>query len=165
MSAPRDYSAFLSLLSALVPIDVNALKSERSIGGYLALRVAADQYLHNSKFAFDVEFYRDETAEGGVTTRLKDEPETEIARAWLVGAYIKSVTERFLTADGALDVARIQTAMAHDELLRTKHGEKIRLDRASLNAIALMRGYIPSRKLDVNGPAQDFDFQAAGLSR
>lgn len=164
MSAPRDYSAFLSLLSALVPIDAKALKSDRSIGGYLALRVAADQYLHNGKFAFDLDFYRDENAEGGVSTRLMDEPTTDIAKAWLVGAYVKTTAERFMT-DGVLDPARIQTAIAHDELLRVKHGKKIRLDRASLNAIALMRGQIPTRKPEVTGPAQDFDFPAAGLGR
>jgi hypothetical protein len=162
MSAPRDYKAFLNLLSVLVPVDTRALKSDRSVGGYLALRVAADQYLHNGKFAFDIDFYRDEKADGGVSTRLMDEPTLDIARSWLVGAYVKATVERFMT-NGALDLERIRIAMTHDELLRVKHGEKITLERAALNAISLMRGQIPSRKPEVYGPAQEFDLPALGM--
>ena len=163
MSAPRDYQAFLSLLAALVPtIDVSLLKSDRSVGGYLALRVAADQYLHNGKFAFDIDFYRDEKAAGGVLTRLMEEPTTDIARAWLVGAHVKATAERYLV-NGALDLERIHRAMYHDELLRVKHGERIPLERATLNAISLMSGHIPSRKHEIGAPEQEFDLPTVGL--
>jgi hypothetical protein len=156
MSVPRDYDAYVNLLGALVAIDVKSLKSDRSIGGYLALRVAADIYVHSGKFAFDVDFYRDEKAKGGVSTRLMDEPATDIARPWLVCAYTKAIAERFMSK-GVLDSARIHQSMAIDELLRFKHGEKIILERASMNAIALMRGHIPSRKREITGPGQDLE--------
>lgn len=157
MSAPRDYEAFVNLLGTLVAVDASALKSDSSIGGYLALRVAADIFLQSGKFAFDIDFYRDENARGGVSTRLMDEPATEIARSWVVGAHAKSVAERFMT-NGALDTDRIVTCMSRDELLRVKHGEKIPLERAALNAFALMRGQIPSRRLEISAPAQDIEF-------
>lgn len=162
MSAPRDYGAFLGLLSALVPIDVRDLQSDRSLGGYLALRVAADQFLHDGRFAFDLDFYRDEGADGGVVTRLADEPATEIASGWLVGMISKATAERFLT-NGLLDRGLIRSAIAHDSLLRVAHGEKIELARASLNAISLMRGLIPSRRPKVSGPRQDFDLPSTGV--
>lgn len=164
MSAPRDYSSFVNLLSVLVPIDATILRSDRSVGGYFALRVAADQYLHNGELALDLDFYRDENAEGGVSTRLMDEPASNIAKAWMVGAHIKATVERYLV-NGALDIERVRTAIAHDELLRVEHGQKIILDRASLNAFALMRGQIPSRKLDINGPDQELGLTVLGAGR
>ena len=134
MSAPRDYRAFVCLLSVLVPIDAKTLKSDRSVGGYLALRVAADQYLHNGELAFDVDFYRDEKADGGVSTRLMNEPPTNIARSWLVGAYAKATVERFMEGS-VLDLESIRASMASDELLRVPHGTKIDLARATLNPL------------------------------
>ena len=164
MSSPRDYRAFVSLLAALVPVDAQALKNDGSVGGYLALRVAADQYLQNGTHAFDIDFYRDERADGGVSTRLMAEPATDIARAWLVGVYAKAIVERFMT-HGVLDLGRIQTAIVHDELLRVPHGQKIQLERAGLNAISLIRGNIPTRRLEGRSPAPDFELSSFRAGR
>jgi len=164
VNAPRDYRAFVSLFSEFVSIDTSALASDRSVGGYLALRVAADQFLYNGQHAFDVEFYRDEDAQGGVTTRLMEEPATDVARSWLVATFAKAIVERFM-AQGLLDLNRIRTAMAHDELLRVPHGQRIALERASLNAIALVRGTIPSRRLRGDRPAHDIDTPSVSPDR
>jgi hypothetical protein len=151
MSGPRDYAAFVQLVAALVPIDSQALESDRSVGGYLALRVAADQFLHSGQHAFDMDFYRDERADGGVSTRL-------------VGAYAKMTVERYF-AHGALDLPSIHTAILHDQLLRVPHGEKIELQRASLNAIALLRGMIRSRRPVLEAPAPEIEFPVSGGGR
>jgi len=83
---------------------------------------------------------------------------------WGASWSVKMTVERYL-AHGGLDLARIQVAMNHDWLLRVPHGQKIELERASLNAISLLRGMIPSRMPAVIGPAREFELPSAGVGR
>ena len=148
---PRDYLAFVDLLAMACPqVDISQLRDERSYGGYLALRVAADVFLHTGEAAFDIDFYRDEAAQSGIATRLSSEPPARVARAWLVAAHTVTNVGRFF-ASGAPDDERLRTAISCDELLRVPHGAKIELARSGMNAFAFLKGAIPSRARELEG--------------
>jgi hypothetical protein len=153
---PRDYLAFVDLLAIACPqVDLSQLREERSYGGYLALRVAADVFLHTGEAAFDIDFYRDEAAQGGIATRLSGEPPARVARAWLVAAHTLTNVGRFFASSGVPDEERLRTAISYDELLRVRHGTKIELIRAGMNAFAFLKGAIPSRTRELEaGPEE-----------